>query len=76
MSVGTFHQQLLAKQFFNSMKDFSLGLRQLTQTTIVEEEEEEENDDDDNEDGSKKVEKKKEEEIEEMDVEEDVCDEY
>lgn len=41
MSVGTFHQQLLAKQFFNSMKDFSLGLRQLTQTTVVEEEEEE-----------------------------------
>lgn len=22
MGVGTFHQQLLAKQFFNSMKDF------------------------------------------------------
>lgn len=35
MTVGTYHQQVLARQFFNSVKEFSSGIITLVQNKAL-----------------------------------------
>jgi hypothetical protein len=49
MTVGTFHQQILEKQYFSTIKEFSNGLGALIQMKILEEEPEEQEEDSQNE---------------------------